>query len=323
MSELATTIENKPARVGTLLTPIASVEAIMAAHDELAIVLQKCLKEGRDYGKIPGTERAALLKPGAETLTKAFGLYPSFEIVADNIDHDHEFKWTKKQKVWANKFRGDKDFTWKVEEGIGYGLYRYVVKCSLIHRASGEIVGTGTGTCSSMESKYIDRPRDCENTILKMAEKRALVGAVLMTFGLSDRFDSIEEDAEEVGKAVTVQPVSASQQTPEPATPVGETPTQKMLRLVGEGNKQEFIDTAIEGKVSWQKVVQALPDNATVEEAFAALISAIDAHKPKDEAPAVPEAVAPESETQPELASEEPKGKEKKQVVTSGVQGPN
>jgi hypothetical protein len=42
--------------------------------------------------------------------------------------------------------------------------------------------------------KYVDRPRECENTALKMAEKRAHVGAVLNAFGLSEQFTQDVED---------------------------------------------------------------------------------------------------------------------------------
>lgn len=55
-------------------------------------------------------------------------------------------------------------------------------------------MGTGIGSCSSMESKYLRTPRDFDNTILKMAKKRALVDATLSTLGMSDRFTQDVED---------------------------------------------------------------------------------------------------------------------------------
>ena len=40
------------------------------------------LREGTDYGKIPGAgDKATLLKPGAEKLSMFFGLSPTFEHV--------------------------------------------------------------------------------------------------------------------------------------------------------------------------------------------------------------------------------------------------
>ena len=84
--------------------------------------------------------------------------------------------------------------------GKSLGLYRYVIKC-YIKDHSEKTIGSGIGSCSTLESKYIDRPRDMENTVLKMAQKRALVAATLNAFGLSDRFtqDMVEdEDTEAV-----------------------------------------------------------------------------------------------------------------------------
>src|SRR6267142_694369 len=62
-----------------------------------------------------------------------------------------------------------------------------------------KVVGTIVGSASTMEAKYIDRPRDCENTVLKMAQKRAHVGAALGAFGMSDQFTQDMEDADGAG----------------------------------------------------------------------------------------------------------------------------
>ena len=193
---------NTPERaVGSLLRPAAPIADLMAAHGELTEVIQKCMKTGMDYGIIPGTKRETLFKAGAERLLFAFGLYADFEIIEQDVDHDRAF--SVKRKVWRNQFKGDKEFTWNEEEA--FGLYRFVSKCRLINRKTGEIVGTGTGICSSLESKYSDRPREVENTILKMADKRAMIAATLITFGLSDRFTQDEGDPE--AEEVKVEPV--------------------------------------------------------------------------------------------------------------------
>jgi hypothetical protein len=121
--------------------------------------------------------------------------------VEREVDHDREVKWTKRQKKWRNAHPGDRDFTWKEESGVSYGLYRYVVRCDLVHRQTGEMVGSCLGSCSTLESKYVDRPRDCENTVIKMAEKRAHVGATLLTFGLSEQFTQDVEDTYDAADA--------------------------------------------------------------------------------------------------------------------------
>lgn len=159
-----------------LLRPIAQPAEVIAYHQEAASIIRDALEKGRDYGKVPGTDKETLFKPGAERLGLAFGLRPVFEILEKEIDHDRENRYT-------NKYGG----------GTSLGLYRYVVRCTMMSH-DGREVGQGVGACSSLESKYVRSPRDAENTILKMAKKRALIDAVLTTLGLSDRFTQDTED---------------------------------------------------------------------------------------------------------------------------------
>jgi hypothetical protein len=112
----------------------------------------------------------------------------------------------KQKKKWNNAHAGDKTFTWTSEEGESLGLYRYVVQVDIVDE-HGQVRGSGIGSCSSMESKYVDRPRDSENTILKMAMKRAHVAGVLSTFGLSEQFTQDVEETPPAG-AQAAEPVA-------------------------------------------------------------------------------------------------------------------
>ena len=182
-----------------LVRPAANPAVMVEVHKEVTQLIRECLEDGRDYGKIPGAgDKPTLLKPGAERLAIAFGTFPRYEIVQQEIDHDREVTWIKRKKKWRNQFKGDREFTWEEERGTSLGLYRYVVRCTLVRREDGAVVAEGIGSCSTMESKYIDRPRDCENTALKMAEKRGFIAAALNGFGLSDRFTQDVEDMREV-----------------------------------------------------------------------------------------------------------------------------
>lgn len=183
-------------RAMRLLRPIAEPAAVIEAQNAAREMVHKALVQGRDYGVIPGAgDKPAMLKPGAERVALAFGCYYGTpEIIEQEADHDREVRWIKRKKKWRNGHPGDREFTWEEEAGVSLGLYRYVVRVPVVERASGEVVGSGVGMCSSMESKYIDRPRDTENTVLKMAHKRAMVAACLITFGLSDEFTQDVED---------------------------------------------------------------------------------------------------------------------------------
>jgi len=124
------------------------------------------LKEGKDYGAIPGAgDRKVLLKPGAEKITVLLGLRSKFEIVG------------------------------KVED-FEAGFFAYMVRCSLV-AANGETITEGLGQANTKEKKYAKQdPYTLANTVLKMARKRALVDAALTVGSLSDIFTQDLEDAD-------------------------------------------------------------------------------------------------------------------------------
>lgn len=174
-------VEQRPA----LMRPVVSPTELIAHQKEMHSLIVQALEEGRDYGKVPGTQQPTLLKPGAERIGLAFGTYPRYSVIEADADHNAEIKWSKTK--WKN---GRKDTI----EGTSLGRYRYVVRCELVQRNTDAVVGDGIGSASTLESKYIDRPRDMENTVLKMAQKRAFIAATLNTYALSDRFTQDMED---------------------------------------------------------------------------------------------------------------------------------
>ncbi len=108
------------------LVPFNPQEAVALARMMKSVVMEvrrDVLKDGVDFGAIPGTDKPVLLKPGAERLCSAFKLYPVFSVVSQVED-------------W--------------ERGIFF--YRY--ECALIHRETGECYGRGIGSCNSQEGKY-------------------------------------------------------------------------------------------------------------------------------------------------------------------------
>jgi len=97
-------------------------------HDMQAInrfqqIVHSTMVVDLDYGIIPGTQKPTLLKPGAEKIAKLLGLSDQYEIL-------------------------DKSEDWQQP------LFRYLIKCRLIHLATGSVISEGLGECNSMESKY-------------------------------------------------------------------------------------------------------------------------------------------------------------------------
>lgn len=206
----------------------SQIQAAVERYNMTVEYVKTIMKEGKDFGAVPGTDKPTLLKPGAEKLSSLFNLYPVFRPTDKLLD-------------WDN------------------GLFFYQYEASLVHRQTGEIWGTGLGSCNSRESKYQYRKgeRTCPtcgkatiikgkqeygggwicfakkggcgakfkdgdqaiesqvtgrvinpdipdlvNTIDKMAQKRALVAAALIACNASEFFTQDVEDMGFVGDYV-------------------------------------------------------------------------------------------------------------------------
>lgn len=170
---------------------------------QIQALMKQVMKPDVHYGTIPGTDKNALFKAGAEKIGLMFGCRTSYDIRRDDLDDGHR---------------------------------EYEVTCHITDR-SGNHIGSGLGACTTMEKKYryrseftnrpvppeywetrdqailggrdftprkvqgkwqivqqveYDNPADYYNTVLKMAKKRAFVDAILTCTAASDFFDQEE-----------------------------------------------------------------------------------------------------------------------------------
>jgi len=152
-----------PAVSTALLRPVANPAELVTAHKEATEVIAKVLEPGRDFGTVPGTsDRQVLMKAGAERLLVSFGCYATTTIVEHEADHNLPVryrlsKWVEKTQpsrdeqarmkalgLGRNKKFGER-WVWQeseVEEGEAFGVYRYVVRTDIVHRATGQVVGS-------------------------------------------------------------------------------------------------------------------------------------------------------------------------------------
>lgn len=102
-------------RLPSIIDAMQDLKAIRTfVHEEM--------REGLDYGKIPGTgDKPTLLLPGAQKVAMMYNTMPEYDV--ERIE-------------------------------IGNGHLECLVKTRLVSRSSGMTVSTGFGSCSSMESKY-------------------------------------------------------------------------------------------------------------------------------------------------------------------------
>jgi hypothetical protein len=220
------------------LMPILDIETFQLQLKKFQEFVQSYLTPGTDFGKIPGTDKDTLLKPGAEKLCEIYGFYADYSVM-EQVEN-----WDKEPP-----------------------LFDYTIKCVIKRRRDDAIMGSGLASCNSYEGKYRWRnaERICpecgksaiikgkkeygggwlcfakkggcgakfadgapeimeqetgkipnediatqKNTVLKMAQKRALVGAVIAATRSSGIFTQDIEDFTEAEIKVTPSKVSVS-----------------------------------------------------------------------------------------------------------------
>ena len=240
---------NAGSNASNYLSPVVNVQTALTRYQDMKDFIDKVLNKDVDFGSIPGTSnKAVLLKPGAEKLAAFFGLTVTYEIVEKVTD-------------WTGKDHGGEPF------------FYFFYKCILLR--NGTVAGQGEGSCNSWETKYRYRKAertcpecgaeaiikgkseygggwicfakkggcgakfkdgdpaiesqhtgrvanpdvaDIVNTIQKMAQKRALVAAVLNATNASDWFTQDVEDYIDG---------SFTETTPAPAKPAPANPQPK------------------------------------------------------------------------------------------------
>jgi len=228
MEEQAKTETPNETRSVAVYTEPATL-APSAVADQVQLIQQvmaKVMKEGEHYGKIPGCgDKPTLLKAGAEKLLLTFRLAPKYEELPGSREEDT--------------------------------FICYKIRCDLIDIPTARFMGSGTGVCNSREKKYKERsvfenqatpeekaagrlvkkvsaksgkpytvvvipqdPYELQNTLYKMACKRALVAAILNVTAASDFFT---QDLEEMGTVEVDRPKAAQ---PERQEEVYEAPVE-------------------------------------------------------------------------------------------------
>ena len=144
------------------------------------------LERDTDFGVIPGTKKPSLYKSGAEKSCMSLGLCQRYELVSRVEDHEN-------------------------------GFFAYTVRCDLVKIVDGTeyVIVSSYGASNTRERRTGSQSAfDGQNSALKMAQKRALVGAAIVVGGLSNLFaqdieneDYLKEglDAYSTGKGPVTQ----------------------------------------------------------------------------------------------------------------------
>lgn len=171
--------DNKQLVTTETFTPLA-VEDMIDKLKYIEDYKQRVMQIKTDYGVIPGTSKPCLFKPGAEKLAFAFNLYAEYEVDSKVVEPFKEWEY----EVWDKILKKN-----VVKKTRGY--FHYTMRCRIFNKETGQQWGSQIADCDSMERGRETAP---SNTIMKMAEKRAYVGAVLNATFTSDRFTQDVED---------------------------------------------------------------------------------------------------------------------------------
>lgn len=250
----------------TFIGPAASLAQFRERYQVFNSFVKENLRDKVDFQTIPGTDKPSLVKPGAEKLCALFGLSARFtvaSIVEDWTGADHGGEPFFYYRYRCCLYRGDL----LVSECEGScnsweKKYRYRqadLKCPACgkpnirkskDKGKGWYCWAKTGGCGATfgenEKSIVDQPRgqvantdiaDVVNTLQKMAQKRAFVGATLIATNASEYFTQDTEDMPQFVEAeiVEVQTTHPSNGKPTaPAAPVVvEAPAQAVTQSKG------------------------------------------------------------------------------------------
>lgn len=259
----------------SFLAPAGTVEDFLRAYQLKKEIIQGILKEGVDFGTVPGSEKPALLKAGAEKMSNFYALSPDFvdiETVEDwtGKDHDGEpfFYYRQKCNLYKNQSDGTRIFVASADGSCNSWekKYRYrqadrlcpscgkpaIIKGKQEY-GGGWLCYTKKGGCGAkfadnapeivnQDVGQVKNPDVAEqvNTMLKMAQKRALVAATLIATNTSDYFtQDIEDMSFFSGEVVTVKAEDVPT-TPSPKSPSKAQPRKPAGEPIPDAQWQEF-----------------------------------------------------------------------------------
>lgn len=228
--------------------PIVDVRQAIQRRQMVEAFAKNVMVDGTDYGAIPGTGgKKTLLKPGAEKLTSFFGMIPDFVVTHSVLDFDGTGVGNGEALIYyrvrcdlyragvkvgsgdASCSSRESKYRWrnaarlcptcgqpaiikgKEEYGGGWLCFKKNGGCGAKFKdGDAAIDGQSVGRVPNLDIADVD------NTILKMADKRALIAATLIATNVSDFFTQDMEDFADVTvQATVIQPAPAQPAMPD------------------------------------------------------------------------------------------------------------
>lgn len=241
-----------------------SIDSLLGQVKLIQNVMEKVMKKDEHFGTIPGTKKPTLLKPGAEKLCLTFRLDPDYQIIREVREKDF-IAYTVKcglthiptgqniaSGIGSCNSRESKYRYRFIEESTGVpvpkkywdardkGDNKEMKRALQVPNKTGEMRAAkieGQWVIAISEKVENDNPWDLDNTIIKMACKRALVAATLNATAASDIFAQDLEDMppEVIGNKQKTE----KKKPPQREVPNGDTQSEK--KMVDCPNRDEKV----------------------------------------------------------------------------------
>jgi hypothetical protein len=259
-----------------------TVDDAIKFQDDKRRFMQHVLKEGVHYMTLPGSAKPSLLKPGAEALNAAMGLHPILsdaetpiiDLMGTLYGGEAHIRFRRICKIykqigtrelermlvsqaeglcnsWEVKYRYRDEqlkcpacgkntiIKGKEEYGGGFICWKKKGGCDAKFRLNDKsITEQVTGRIPNPE------PGELINTILKMADKRALVATTLLATGCSDIFTQDLEDS----PIIDVTPEAAAEKESRPAASTRTTKPKEEPPLTKESVEKTLPNTPAAAK---------------------------------------------------------------------------
>jgi hypothetical protein len=238
-----------------------SVADIVAQRDKVKDVMEAVMEEGVHYGRIPGVDKPSLWKPGAEVLNVTFRLAPSYDSERTFHDDGHltvvsKCRLTHIAGVFLGEGEGlctsrEEKYAYRIAKRVCPACGAEAVIKGKVEFGGGWLCWKKNGGCGEkfsdgnqlIEDQVVGKVpnehlADSWNTVIKMANKRALVAATLNCTAASDIFTQDLEDTPTVA-------------TPRKTTPTRPPETAELEgELLGIGHRLGYSRESVEGAIA-------------------------------------------------------------------------
>lgn len=267
-----------------------TVADVVAQRDKIKHVMEAVMEDGIHYGRIPGIAKPSLWKPGAEVLVVTFRLAPTYESEKLFGENDHLTVTSKARltHIQSGLFIAEGEGMCSTRET----KYRYrqaervcpacgapaIIKgkqeygggwvCFKKKGGCGEKYADGNPIIEDQETGRIENDAlpDVWNTVIKMANKRALVAAVLNGTAASDIFTQDLEDIGPVAADTHDAQAPAPESKSKPKADAAALRERIRERVVQADEKRGEAKTAPEVEAAFKANWDTSLDKATAEQ---------------------------------------------------------